>query len=86
MQEQGHLLGPVSRIDLRMLERDLHRLQVQAGVLTLGSRTVPRELQELLRTSRALQARSAAIRAASRQLRKQIIRQNLIHGDGRQSA
>ena len=86
MQREGHLLDPASQMELRMLERELHRLQDQSGVLTLASRTGRQEQQELHRMSRVLRAQSAATRAASRQLRKQVIRQNLINGDGRKSA
>ncbi|MBO0684878.1 MAG: hypothetical protein J2P45_17135 [Candidatus Dormibacteraeota bacterium] len=86
MQGEGHLLDAASQMELRMLERELHRLQGQAGVLTLSSRTGPPEQREVHRMAQALRAQSAATRAASRQLRKQIIRQNLIDGDGRQSA
>lgn len=85
MQEEGHLLDAVSQMELRMLERELRRVQDQAGVVTLAYRTESVERQELLRLSHALRAQSAATRAASRQLRKQIIRQNLIDGGGQQS-
>lgn len=86
MQGEGHLLDPASQLELRMLERELHRLHGQAGFLTLSSLTAPHEHREVHRMARALRAQSAATRAASRQLRKQIIRENLIDGDGRQSA
>ncbi|MBO0684666.1 MAG: hypothetical protein J2P45_16040 [Candidatus Dormibacteraeota bacterium] len=68
------------------MELLLERLQRKAGVLTPPSEMEPDEWQQLQRLTQALRARSAATRAASRQLRKQIMRRKLIDGDGRQSA
>ena len=86
MQAEGRLLDVASRMELRMLERELERLQDHGGVVTLVSRTGFDERREIQRSSHDLCARSAATRVTSRQLRKQIIRQNLIEGDGPQFA
>lgn len=86
MQERGRLLDPASQMDLRTLELMLQRLQHKAGDPTPALEMAPDEWQELERLTHALRARSAATRAASRRLRKQIMLQKLIDGDGRQSA
>lgn len=86
MQERGRLLDPASQDDLRTLELLLERLEQKAGFFPPASEMAPVEWQELQRLTQALRARSAATRAASRQLRKQIMRRKLIEGDGRQSA